>query len=167
MDQTHVKDKDRNVISFDDFKKSQEKLLNAVTGEPEYGQRGIKAEELYVQHDANVYKSAGIKYQKKDADADSKEMAIPTNTNLVEEGINKEEPWKLNFNYEIDEIGSFWVVTKPTKDSTIADCCFSSTINNMIIQKQGGLKQEEIVGFFKDKEDAETKTKELISNISK
>ena len=94
-------------------------------------------------------------------------MAIPTNTNLVEEGIYNEEPWKLNFNYEIDEIGVFWVVTKPTKDSTIADCCFSSTINNMIIQKQGGLKQEEIIGFFKDKEHAEIKAKELISNISK
>jgi hypothetical protein len=68
MDQKHVKNADRNVVSFDDYVKKQDKLLKAVMGEPEYGQKEIKAEEPYVRHDSNIYRAAGIKFQKKGAD---------------------------------------------------------------------------------------------------
>lgn len=168
MDQTHVKDKDRNVINFDDFKKKQDKLMKPVDGEPNYGQRDIKAEESYVRHDSNVYRAAGIKFQKKDADNESKvdPAVIPNTTGLIE-SVDDSAHWQLRFEREFDEVGTFWVVTKPTEDSTLADCCFSSTIDNIVVQKQGGLTQAEIVGFFTDKGRAEAKAKQLMDEFKK
>jgi hypothetical protein len=70
-----------------------------------------------------------------------------------------------------DEVGAFWVVTKPSiygKDtataSTLGDICFKSTILGMANQIRGGLKEEEIWGFYTDKAVAIKIAKELLKD---
>ena len=72
-----------------------------------------------------------------------------------------------------DEIGMFWVVTKPSlykgdtvTSSTLIDVCFKSTILGMANQIRGGLKEEQIWGFYKDKAIAVKIAKELIKDGS-
>jgi len=73
-----------------------------------------------------------------------------------------------------DEIGSFWVVTKPivygvdkqTKsDSTIDDILFESTIFGVANQIRGGLSEKgEIYGFYKSEETAKAVAEKLIKD---
>jgi hypothetical protein len=50
---------------------------------------------------------------------------------------------------KVNEIGTFWVVTKPTPDSTLVDIVFESTIMGMMRQTLGGLREKDIVGIYK------------------
>ncbi len=54
----------------------------------------------------------------------------------------------------IDNIGKFWIVTKPTELSVIEDICFERDIKGMFNQVRGGLKEEDIKGLFRDENDA-------------
>lgn len=66
--------KQRNVLTFEDYLKKQDKLLKAVESEEDkidYGQHTIVAEEPYVRHDSNVYRAAGIEFKKDIADTEN------------------------------------------------------------------------------------------------
>jgi len=39
----------------------------------------------------------------------------------------------------------FWIVTKPTKNSTIPDICFKADAKGLILQARGGLDPEDIL----------------------
>lgn len=51
----------------------------------------------------------------------------------------------------------FYVVTKPTKVSVIDDICFESTFEGLQKQFAGGLKFEDIVGIYDNKDEAKQK----------
>lgn len=54
------------------------------------------------------------------------------------------------------KITSLWVVTRPTKNSTIGDICFlAETPTSLYRQFAGGLTPEEIVAFYDNQEEAE------------
>lgn len=58
------------------------------------------------------------------------------------------------FNVE-DEVGKFFVVTKPkNKDTTIDDIVFESDVFYFANQIRGGLNFEDIIGLYKQKSDA-------------
>jgi hypothetical protein len=54
----------------------------------------------------------------------------------------------------MSKITDFWVVTKPTKNSTLADILFSADMKRMELQFKGGLTGKEIVGTFTTKDQA-------------
>ena len=62
----------------------------------------------------------------------------------------------------IDEVGKFWVVTKPSPHSEIQDIVFQTDIFGMYRQFLGGLHQAEIYGFYKTKTKAMNVGKKLL-----
>jgi len=62
----------------------------------------------------------------------------------------------------VDEIGHFWVVTQPTKNSEFEDIFFRSSIPNLLLNFKGGLKIDEIVLITKSETKARTKANELL-----
>lgn len=66
-----------------------------------------------------------------------------------------------------DKVGTFWVVTRPLSNSpTIDDIMFESDIIYLSNQIKGGLKEDEIVGFFKDKGEAQKIADNIMKNPS-
>lgn len=65
--------KKRDVLPFDQFVKAHETALKVVMSKenPDPGAHAIKGEDLYVRHDANIYKAAGIPHNEKIADANN------------------------------------------------------------------------------------------------
>jgi len=63
-----------------------------------------------------------------------------------------------------DEIGDFWVVTKPTKDSLLQDICFKTNILGFVLQCKGGLKSSEINGIYKSENSAKSAAEILLKN---
>jgi len=55
----------------------------------------------------------------------------------------------------MSKVQKFWVVTKPTKRSTLVDILFSADMKRMELQFKGGLSGIEIIGTFKMKNEAE------------
>ena len=81
------------------------------------------------------------------------------------DGILKENPMmnsgnedaaalKYNPKDMIDDIGTFWVVTKATPESEIEDILFKSSVLSMVVQFRGGLKPEEIIIITPDEDKA-------------
>ncbi len=64
-----------------------------------------------------------------------------------------------------DNIGEFFVVTKPSGQSELADIFFKSDVVGMMRQSLGGLKHKDVVGIFPKKE--ESKAKKLASKLIK
>lgn len=63
----------------------------------------------------------------------------------------------------VDEIGKFFVVEKPkSKEDTTEDIVFDSTMLKFFNQVRGGLKEENIVGFYIKQGDANKAAKEAI-----
>jgi len=62
----------------------------------------------------------------------------------------------------VDEVGKFFVVEKPSKDSTKDDILFQSDIFYFANQIKGGLKPENVVGLYKNKSDANRIATELL-----
>jgi hypothetical protein len=85
---------------------------------------------------------------------------------LIREAIEEVKPQveeaKEDFAPEVDEIGSFWVVEKPSTSSTLDDICFEcENIAYLINQVRGGLSEKDIKGvFFK-----EAKAKKLAEKL--
>jgi len=48
----------------------------------------------------------------------------------------------------------FWVVTRPTPASEMADVCFACTVEGLMRQARGGLKEDDIVGVYADEAEA-------------
>ncbi len=55
----------------------------------------------------------------------------------------------------MSKVQKFWVVTKPTKSSTLVDILFSADMKRMELQFKGGLSGSEIIGTFTTKNEAE------------
>jgi hypothetical protein len=53
-----------------------------------------------------------------------------------------------------DDIGKFFIVTKPKQKSTIDDIVFESDVFHFANQIRGGLKFEDVTGIYKQKSDA-------------
>ena len=49
------------------------------------------------------------------------------------------------------KVPSFWVVTNPTKDSTLADVVFETDLSGMMKQIGGGLRERDIARIYKNK----------------
>ena len=85
---------------------------------------------------------------------------------LIREAIEEVKPTveeaKEDFAPETDEIGSFWVVEKPSTSATLDDICFEcENIAYLINQVRGGLSEKDIKGvFFK-----EAKAKKLAEKL--
>lgn len=60
------------------------------------------------------------------------------------------------------ELGKFWVITRPTGDSTLADICFETDANGLILQAKGGLERGDIVATFTEKREAESAASALL-----
>lgn len=61
-----------------------------------------------------------------------------------------------------DQVGKFWVVTKPSKSSTLIDILFEADVAYMLLQAKGGLKAEDIEGLYKSKQEATTVAEKLL-----
>jgi hypothetical protein len=55
----------------------------------------------------------------------------------------------------MSKVQNYWVVTKPTKRSTLIDILFSADMKRMELQFNGGLSGSEIIGTFITKTEAE------------
>jgi len=64
-----------------------------------------------------------------------------------------------------DDVGKFWVITKPTKASSLADICFEADIMYMKNQFRGGLEAKDIIGFYKSKPKAEKIAEKLLKEL--
>ena len=54
----------------------------------------------------------------------------------------------------IDEVGKFFIVEKPTKDSEIEDVVYELSLPEFALQVKGGLDIKNILGVYKQKSDA-------------
>ena len=54
----------------------------------------------------------------------------------------------------VDEIGKFFIVEKPTKDSEMEDVVYELTLPEFALQVKGGLEIKNILGIYKQKSDA-------------
>lgn len=66
-----------------------------------------------------------------------------------------------------DEVGKFWVVTKPSPHSDIQDIVFQTNVMGMRLQFLGGLHQDEVYGFYKTKTKAMNIGKKLLTKRNK
>ena len=57
---------------------------------------------------------------------------------------------------------SFWVVTNPTKDSTLNDVVFKTDLRGMMLQVGGGLRERDIAGIYKNENTAKIKGHKLL-----
>ena len=53
------------------------------------------------------------------------------------------------------KLHTFWVVTKPTPASVLADICWETTAVGLVLSGRGGLDPDSIVGSFDSSEEAE------------
>ena len=58
---------------------------------------------------------------------------------------------------------TFWVVTSPTPDSELGDCCFECDFKTYALQIRGGLEVDSIVGIYSDGEAAKDTATKLLA----
>ena len=86
----------------------------------------------------------------------------------IEEVKPKVEEAKEDFAPEVDEIGSFWVVEKPSTSATLDDICFEcENVAYLINQVRGGLSEKNIVGLFTKEAKAKKMAEKLIADLEK
>jgi hypothetical protein len=59
----------------------------------------------------------------------------------------------------------FWLVTTPTADQELEDCCIEVSFAQFMDKVKNGLEQSDIVGLFKRKGEAESKAKKLLREV--
>jgi hypothetical protein len=74
-------------------------------------------------------------------------------TDLLNE-IEEAEVVKEMEGIPVDEIGKFFIVEKPTKDSEMVDVVYELTLPEFALQVKGGLDVKNILGVYKQKSDA-------------
>ena len=74
-------------------------------------------------------------------------------TDLLNE-IEEAEMVKEMEGIPVDEIGKFFIVEKPTKDSEMIDVVYELTLPEFALQVKGGLDVKNILGVYKQKSDA-------------
>lgn len=86
MDQKNVKRRD--VLPYSEFVKARDTAMKAVMTKkdqnPNPAAHDIKGEDLYVKHDANIYKASGIPHDEKMADLNNTANANQTNVQGAE-----------------------------------------------------------------------------------
>ncbi len=86
--------KKRDVLPFNEFLKARDTAMKAVMtkkGEnPDPGAHAIKGEDLYVKHDANIYKASGIPHNEKIADSNN--LASAAHVDVQEKPHDGEDP---------------------------------------------------------------------------
>ena len=92
--------------------------------------------------------------------------------NEVEEKQTKKSVKETNLVNEaekipVDEIGKFFIVEKPYKNSGIDDIVYESTLPEFALQFKGGLKIEDILGVYKQKSDARRAGTEALMGYEK
>jgi len=94
--------------------------------------------------------------------------------NLIKEAIEEVKPQvaedKLNegFAPEVDEVGAFWVVEKPSIDSTIDDICFEcKDVAYFANQVRGGLDPSDVKGIFTKEAKAKKLAEKLLADLDK
>ena len=93
---------------------------------------------------------------------------------LIREAIEEvkpkveEEVINEGFAPETDEVGSFWVVEKPSTSATLDDICFECE-NVMYFARQiaGGLKPEDVKGVFTKEAKAKKLAEKLLADRDK
>ena len=73
---------------------------------------------------------------------------------LLNEVEEAEKVVKEEVGIPIDEIGKFFIVEKPTKDSEMVDVVYELTLPEFALQVKGGLDIKNILGVYKQKSDA-------------
>ena len=73
--------------------------------------------------------------------------------NLEEETMEVKEALTKDYDV-VDEVGKFFVVTKPDTKSTKEDILFDADAFKFADKIKGGLKFENVLGMFKNKSDA-------------
>ena len=74
-------------------------------------------------------------------------------TDLLNE-IEEAEMVKEMEGIPVDEIGKFFIVEKPTKDSEMEDVVYELSLPEFALQIKGGLDVKNILGVYKQKSDA-------------
>ena len=94
--------------------------------------------------------------------------------NLIKEAIEEikpkveEEVINEAFSPEKDEVGSFWIVEKPTVNSTLEDVCFEcSDIAYFANQVRGGLDPADVRGVFYNEAKAKKLAEKLLAERDK
>ena len=90
---------------------------------------------------------------------------LPTLASFLSENIDPR--WRGGESPSVDEIGKFWVIMKPTPESEMSDILFDTTLFGFVIQVQGGLKQDEIHGIYRDSAKARSTAERLLSQRRK
>lgn len=86
----------------------------------------------------------------------------------VKPKVDKVEEAKEDFAPEVDEVGSFWVVEKPSISSTLDDICFECpNVAYLINQVRGGLDEKNIVGLFTKEAKAKKMAEKLLADLGK
>lgn len=68
--------------------------------------------------------------------------------------VEEAEVVKEEAGLPVDEVGKFFVVEKPTKDSEIEDVVWECDLPMFALQVKGGLDVKNILGVYKQKSDA-------------
>jgi len=63
----------------------------------------------------------------------------------------------------VDEIGKFFIVEKPTKDSEMEDVVYELDLPSFALQIKGGLDVKNILGIYKQKLDAKRAGSEALN----
>ena len=64
----------------------------------------------------------------------------------------------------VDEIGKFYVVEKPTKNSELSDTFFETDLFEFVLQMKGGLEKSEIHGIYKTEGKAKSQATKLLKD---
>lgn len=67
----------------------------------------------------------------------------------------------------VDEVGKFYVVEKPTKDSELSDVFFETDLFEFVLQMKGGLEKSEIHGIYKTEGKAKSQATKLLKDRDK
>jgi hypothetical protein len=78
---------------------------------------------------------------------------LKENYEIEESSIEMKEVITKNYDV-VDEVGKFFVVTKPDTKSTKEDILFDADAFKFADKIKGGLKFENVLGMFKNKSDA-------------
>jgi hypothetical protein len=74
---------------------------------------------------------------------------------IIKEAIEKEAKQITEVeSIEVDEVGKFFIVEKPSQDSSMEDVVYELTLPEFALQIKGGLDIKNILGVYKQKSDA-------------
>lgn len=61
------------------------------------------------------------------------------------------------------KLENIWVITKPTPNSEMVDICFETDMPGLWLQFAGGLRADEIIGLYTERQEAEKVAMKLLN----